>query len=171
MESTLAAASGATSRRSAGVSTLPFVFIGVIGKADNPLAKVIVLSSQLPFGLRAKGELRKRPVGDVLARPVGRAPQLLPGGFRSVFLTLLAVAGPRICRLERPQALVGNEPSRVFLETGFGRGCGPEGVAMLIRSDMVGVSGGVAVAAGPDAIPAALRSNLLLGGLLLLICP
>jgi hypothetical protein len=42
---------------------------------------------------------------------------------------------------------------------------------MLIRSDMVGVSGGVAVAAGPDAIPTALRSNLLLGGLLLLICP
>jgi hypothetical protein len=47
---------------------------------------------------------------------------------------------------------------------------------MLIRSDMVGVSGGVAVAAGPDAIPAALSlssatTNLLLGGLLLLICP
>ena len=46
---------------------------------------------------------------------------------------------------------------------------------MLIRSDMVGVSGGVAVAAGPDAIPAASLSlssaSTLLGGLLLLICP
>lgn len=42
---------------------------------------------------------------------------------------------------------------------------------MLIRSDMVGVHGAGAIAAGTEAIPAALRSNLLLGGLLLLICP
>jgi hypothetical protein len=42
---------------------------------------------------------------------------------------------------------------------------------MLIRGDMVGVHGTVAIAAGSEAIPAALRSNLLLGGLLLLICP
>jgi hypothetical protein len=45
-----------------------------------------------------------------------------------------------------------------------------EGVAMLIRSDNVGVHGTVAMAAGSEAIPAALRSTLL-GGLLLLICP
>ncbi|MET0709909.1 MAG: hypothetical protein ABWY64_08450 [Tardiphaga sp.] len=41
---------------------------------------------------------------------------------------------------------------------------------MLIRSDMVGVHGPVVIAAGAEAIPAALRSTLL-GGLLLLICP
>jgi hypothetical protein len=41
---------------------------------------------------------------------------------------------------------------------------------MLIRGDMVGVHGTVAIAAGSEVIPAAL-SNLLLGGLLLLICP
>jgi hypothetical protein len=41
---------------------------------------------------------------------------------------------------------------------------------MLIRSDKVGVQGMVAVAADALAIPAALRSTLL-GGLLLLICP
>jgi hypothetical protein len=42
---------------------------------------------------------------------------------------------------------------------------------MLIRSDMVGVSAGATFVARPGVIPAALRSNLLLGGLLLLICP
>jgi hypothetical protein len=41
---------------------------------------------------------------------------------------------------------------------------------MLIRSEMQGIHGKSAVAA-PDAIPAASLSTLLLGGLLLLICP
>jgi lipid-A-disaccharide synthase-like uncharacterized protein len=42
---------------------------------------------------------------------------------------------------------------------------------MLIRSDNVGVHGTAAFAAGREAIPAALLSTSLLGGLLLLICP
>jgi hypothetical protein len=46
-----------------------------------------------------------------------------------------------------------------------------EGVAMLIRSESVGVHGGAAQAARPEAIPAATLSTLLLGGLLLLIGP
>jgi hypothetical protein len=46
-----------------------------------------------------------------------------------------------------------------------------EGVAMLTSSESVGVHGGVAEAAGPEAIPAATLSTLLLGGLLLLIGP
>jgi hypothetical protein len=46
-----------------------------------------------------------------------------------------------------------------------------EGVAMLIRSESIGVHGGVAEAARPEAIPAATLSTLLLGGLELLIGP
>ena len=46
-----------------------------------------------------------------------------------------------------------------------------EGVAMLIRSEMVGVHGGAAETVRPEAIPAATLSTLLLGGLLLLIGP
>jgi hypothetical protein len=46
-----------------------------------------------------------------------------------------------------------------------------KGVAMLIRSEMSGVHGSVAKAVGPEAIPAATLSTLLLGGLLLLIVP
>ncbi|CAN5440585.1 hypothetical protein BH11PSE4_BH11PSE4_41350 [soil metagenome] len=42
---------------------------------------------------------------------------------------------------------------------------------MLIRSENVGVHGIAAFAVGHEAIPAALLFNLLLGGLLLLICP
>ncbi len=41
---------------------------------------------------------------------------------------------------------------------------------MLIRSQMYGVHGKAAKAAGPEAIPAASLPTLLLGGLLL-ICP
>jgi hypothetical protein len=48
---------------------------------------------------------------------------------------------------------------------------GSKGLAMLIRSEKVGVSGGAAIAARPDAIPAACLPTLLLGGLLLLIGP
>jgi hypothetical protein len=47
-----------------------------------------------------------------------------------------------------------------------------EGVAMLIRSENVGVHGVTAsLAVRPEAIPAATLSTLLLGGLLLLIGP
>jgi hypothetical protein len=42
---------------------------------------------------------------------------------------------------------------------------------MLIRSQMYGVQGGAANAARPEAIPAASAPTLLIGGLLLLICP
>jgi hypothetical protein len=42
---------------------------------------------------------------------------------------------------------------------------------MLMRSEMFGVHGKPAVTAGPEAIPAASLPTLLLGGLLLLICP
>jgi hypothetical protein len=42
---------------------------------------------------------------------------------------------------------------------------------MLDRSETVGVHGAAAKAAGPEAIPAAFLSTLLLGGLLLLIGP
>jgi hypothetical protein len=46
-----------------------------------------------------------------------------------------------------------------------------KGLAMLIRSENVGVSGGAVTAARPDAIPAASLPTLLLGGILLLIGP
>jgi hypothetical protein len=42
---------------------------------------------------------------------------------------------------------------------------------MLAGSESVGVRGGVAQAARPEAIPAATLATLLLGGLLLLIGP
>ena len=42
---------------------------------------------------------------------------------------------------------------------------------MLIRSQMFGVHGKAALAAGPEAIPAASLPTLLIGGLLLLIGP
>jgi hypothetical protein len=42
---------------------------------------------------------------------------------------------------------------------------------MLIRSQMYGVHGKSAITAVPEAIPAASLPTLLLGGLLLLICP
>jgi hypothetical protein len=47
----------------------------------------------------------------------------------------------------------------------------PKGLAMLIRSCLYGVHGKAAIGAGPEAIPAASLPTLLLGGLLLLICP
>jgi hypothetical protein len=46
-----------------------------------------------------------------------------------------------------------------------------EGFGMLIRSEKYGVQGGAAFAVGPEAIPAASLSTVLLGGLLLLIGP
>jgi hypothetical protein len=45
------------------------------------------------------------------------------------------------------------------------------GLAMLIRKQMDGVQGGAANAARALAIPAASLPALLIGGLLLLICP
>jgi hypothetical protein len=45
----------------------------------------------------------------------------------------------------------------------------PKGLAMLIRSEKYGV--GAANAVRPEAIPAASLPTLLIGGLLLLICP
>src|SRR3979409_676873 len=47
----------------------------------------------------------------------------------------------------------------------------PKGLAMLIRSEKYGVQGGAANAVRPEAIPAASLPTLLIGGLLLLICP
>jgi hypothetical protein len=46
-----------------------------------------------------------------------------------------------------------------------------KGLAMLIRSQMYGVHGNAAVAAGSGAISGASMPTLLLGGLLLLIGP
>jgi hypothetical protein len=46
-----------------------------------------------------------------------------------------------------------------------------KGLAMLIRSQMVGVQGGAANAVRIPAIPAASAPTLLIGGLLLLIGP
>jgi hypothetical protein len=46
-----------------------------------------------------------------------------------------------------------------------------KGLAMLIRSENYGITGGAAHAARSRAIPAASASTLLLGGLLLLIGP
>jgi hypothetical protein len=46
-----------------------------------------------------------------------------------------------------------------------------EGVAMLIRGDMLGVHGEAVETARPEAIPAAALATLLPGGLLLLIGP
>jgi hypothetical protein len=60
----------------------------------------------------------------------------------------------------------GNEPSRVLAEIPA-----LKGLAMLIRSEKVGVQGGAASAARTPAIPAASLPTLLLGGLLLLIGP
>jgi hypothetical protein len=60
----------------------------------------------------------------------------------------------------------GNEPSMVLAEDGASKG-----LAMLIRSEMVGVHGAAAFAARSEAIPAASLPTLLLGGLLLLISP
>jgi hypothetical protein len=47
----------------------------------------------------------------------------------------------------------------------------PKGLAMLIRSEKYGVQGGAANAVRPEAIPAASLPTLLIGALLLLICP
>ena len=65
-----------------------------------------------------------------------------------------------------PERALGNEPSMVWAED-----WAPKGLAMLIRSEKFGVHGKSAVVADPEAIPAASLPTLLLGGLLLLICP
>jgi hypothetical protein len=86
--------------------------------------------------------------------------------FRSAILTIFWRCGAPYFSFT-----TGSGPLRQQTVNGFGRGCGLEGVAMLIRSEMVGVHGGAAVAVRSEAIPAASLSTLLLGGLLLLICP
>jgi hypothetical protein len=60
----------------------------------------------------------------------------------------------------------GNQASMVLAEDELSKG-----LAMLIRSEMVGVQGGAADAVRTPAIPAASLPTLLLGGLLLLIGP
>jgi hypothetical protein len=63
-------------------------------------------------------------------------------------------------------------PCRQRTVKGFGRGSGfQKGLAMLIRSQMYGVHGSAANAARSATIPAASAPTLLIGGLLLLICP
>jgi hypothetical protein len=85
---------------------------------------------------------------------------------RSTILTLFGVAITTNSRLEEPRgARAGNELSTVLAEAS----AAPKGLAMLIRSDMTGMQG-EALAARPNAIPAASLPTLLLG-LLLLICP
>ena len=64
------------------------------------------------------------------------------------------------------QRASGNQPSMVLAEDGL-----PKGPAMLIRSENDGIYGKAAMAAGPEAIPAASLPTRLLGGLLLLIGP
>jgi hypothetical protein len=78
-------------------------------------------------------------------------------------LTIFWHCGSPALSFRRDQVRVGNKPSRVLAEDTH------EGVAMLIRSEISGVHGGVAQAAGPEATPAAILSTLLLGGLLLIV--
>ena len=80
---------------------------------------------------------------------------------------LFSVAAAGICRLERRSERL----SAINRSTIWPRIWVPKGLAMLIRSENVGVSGAAAIAARPDAIPAASLPTLLLGGLLLLIGP
>jgi hypothetical protein len=103
-------------------------------------------------------------IGCAFVRSVGRN----GGKHRSAYLTLLfSVAAARLCRLERtPERLSAINRSMIWPRIWV-----PKGLAMLIRSEKVGVSGGAAIAARPDAIPAACLPTLLLGGLLLLIGP
>jgi hypothetical protein len=60
----------------------------------------------------------------------------------------------------------GNKPSMVLAEHRAA-----QGLAMLIRSQMNGIWGEAAEAASVPAIPAASLPTLLIGRLLLLICP
>jgi hypothetical protein len=93
----------------------------------------------------------------------------LPGGEgeeRSVFLSLFIR-----CSASYFAFTTASDVQSATNRQWFGSRMRSEGVAMLIRSENVGVHGTVAIAAGTEAIPAALLSNLLLGGLLLLICP
>jgi hypothetical protein len=69
-----------------------------------------------------------------------------------------------ISRLERAlKRTPSNKPSMVLAEDAV-----PKGLAMLIRSEKVGVHGKTAQAVRPEAIPAAFLPTLLIGGLLLI---
>lgn len=74
------------------------------------------------------------------------------------------VAVAAISRLKTGHEPPGNQPSMVFAED-FGA---QQGLAMLIRGQIEGISGEVARAAA--TIPAALLPTLMIGGLLL-TCP
>ena len=85
---------------------------------------------------------------------------------RSAILTLFGIAAVANSRLERRRgARAGNQASTVWTDDS----AAPKGLAMLIRSDMMGIQG-AALAVCPGAIPAASMPTPLLGRLLL-ICP
>src|ERR1700688_3882925 len=92
---------------------------------------------------------------------------------RSIFLTILRLTIFWRCGFTRFSSRRGLEAlRRLTNRQWFWPRIGlPKGLAMLIRSEMYGVHGKSAVAAGPEVIPAASLPTLLLGGLLLLICP
>ncbi|MDE5465446.1 hypothetical protein [Bradyrhizobium sp. CSS354] len=82
----------------------------------------------------------------------------------SALLSIFGVAATAISRLE-----TAHRASRQPTANGFDRGFeGSKGLAMLIRGQIDGISGEVALAAA--TIPAALLPTLLIGGLLL-TCP
>ena len=86
---------------------------------------------------------------------------------RSPFLPLFWHCDlPQISFRTVPERIPGNKPSMVLAENPA-----LKGLAMLIRSEKVGISGGAAQAARARAIPAASVPTLLIGGLLLLIGP
>jgi hypothetical protein len=86
---------------------------------------------------------------------------------RSPLLPLFWHCGTRLFSFRTvPERGLGNKPSMVSVENPA-----PKGLAMLIRSEIDGISGGAADAVRPAAIPAASMPTLLLGGLLLLISP
>jgi hypothetical protein len=104
--------------------------------------------------------------GDLLGGRFGLA-TTQAGETRSTHLTIFWHCGlPHFSSRTGSEATPGNEPSIVLAEDGL-----PKGLAMLIRSQMYGVQGGAATAAGACAIPAASLPTLSLCGLLLLICP
>ena len=84
---------------------------------------------------------------------------------RSIHLTIFwRCSRPHFSSRTNSERCSGNEPSTVLAENSL-----IKGLAMLIRSDLVGVQGGAAEAA--PAIPAARLPTLRLSGLLLLIGP
>ena len=110
----------------------------------------------------------KSATSDHLAPLAGRGRGRGRGrAIRSPILTIFWHCGFRHFSFRTgPERGLGNQPSMVLAEDSL-----PKGLAMLIRSEMDGVQGGAANAVRPEAIPAASLPTLLIGGLLLLICP